>query len=84
MFPTGVPLFVRLKRLVVYIENPTVYGRWIGGFGCGAWGALALVVCGGPGGVLGSIALPNLNIFSTPMFTEMNADPRPKFRGIIC
>jgi hypothetical protein len=67
MLPTGFPLFVRLRRLMVLMENTREYGRCTGSLvgGCGA-PLPASVVRGAPGGgVLGSIALPNLIVLLT-------------------
>jgi hypothetical protein len=85
MFPTGTPLLVRLKMLLAFNEKFTEYGRWTGGLLGGFCSPpLAGVVVGPPGGGdFGSIALPNLIVFPTLMFTETKPGARPKLRGII-
>src|SRR4026207_2194328 len=84
MFPTGGPSFVRLKMLLVLIENVSAYGRCTAGCCGGLCAAPASVVRGAPGGGAGgSIALPNLNDLLTLKLTETNPGPRPKFRGMI-
>jgi len=72
MFPTGAPLFVRLKMFVAFTEKLSAYGRCTGDFAGGlASPPLAGVVLGPPGGgAFGSIALPNLKDLPTFIFNE--------------
>ena len=84
MLPTGGPAFVRLRRLFMFTENASVYGRCTGGGLGGVWALPASVVRGAPGGgAFGSIAGPNLNALPKLRLIEAKPGPRPKFRGMI-
>src|SRR3954463_1904026 len=84
MLPTGVAALVRLKTLLTFTENASVYGLCTGGGLGGVWDAAASVVRGAPGGgAFGSMADPNLNALPRFRLTEMKPGPRPMFRGMI-
>src|ERR1051326_5203002 len=92
MLPTGFPWLLRLSRLLILTENVNEYGRFTGGLAGGFDAAPALAVAGllafvvappAGAGVLGSIALPNLNVLSTFKLISAKPGPRPKTPGII-
>src|ERR1043165_9467109 len=92
MLPTGFPWLLRLSRLLILTENVNEYGRFTGGLAGGFDAAPALAVAGflafvvvppAVAGVLGSIALPNLNVLSTFKLIHAKPGTRPKSRGMI-